>query len=106
MASTDDNGQFSRKMIVTLIGLFLVTVGFGLTAISPLLGAQFTIYVGGISGLVGLFLAGNIGAQFVDQKSATDQHAATVQAQVAAVMGPTSVSAPAGQLEASEVNPK
>ncbi len=71
----------SRKLLVTFVSMGIVTAGFFACGWLPLLGGQFPIFVGTITGLAGLAIAGNVGSQFVSQKGMTDQNIATVQAQ-------------------------
>ncbi len=69
----------STKFLAVCIGLGLILLGYLLTGLMPLLASQFTIYCGAISGLVMLFVTGNIGAQFVAAKAQTDQHRDAVE---------------------------
>lgn len=71
-------------MSIGLAGLGLVTVGFIATAFSPVLAGQYTVFVGAISGLCGLFMASNVAAQQVERKGATAQATAVVHAQASA----------------------
>ncbi len=71
--------KISRKLLVGLIGLGLITIGFLATALSPALAGQYTVFVGAISGMCGLFMVSNVGSQFVDRKGATEIHVAQVK---------------------------
>ncbi len=71
----------SRKLQVTFVSMGIVTAGFFACGWLPLLGGQFPIFVGTITGLAGLAIAGNVGSQFVNQKGITEQNVATVKAQ-------------------------
>lgn len=74
----------SRKLQVTFVAMGLATGGFMACGFLPLLGGQYALFVGTITGLAGLAIAGNVGSQFVNQKGITDQNVATVKAQAEA----------------------
>ncbi len=71
--------MISKKLLTILICLGLIMVGYLLTGLMPLLAGQFTVFCGAISGLAALQLAGNVGAQVVAAKEATDMHKASVE---------------------------
>lgn len=93
--------QMSKKMLMTLVAMGLASIGFLLCAWAPILAGQYTVFVGTISGLLGLFLAGKVAAQHVDQRAATDQHAATVKAAITSSSHPVSAQAQSADLDAA-----
>ncbi len=72
----------SKKMLMALVALVLVSAGFFACGWLPLLAAQYTTFVGAVSGILGLFLVGKVAAQHVEKKGETEQAVAVTKAQV------------------------
>lgn len=61
----DDGGFKSRKVVFAFVSLALIFGGWILTAPLPALAASYTTLVGAIMGVLGLFIGGQLGHQFV-----------------------------------------
>jgi hypothetical protein len=71
----DDGGYASRKLWVALIGMALVTAGFILSGIYPVLAGSFPAMIGGISALAALYMTGNVAQNWVVAKSVVPESA-------------------------------
>ncbi len=74
--------KVSRKLLMSLIGMALVTIGFAVCGFLPAAGGQYPVFVGAVGGLVGLFAASNVGSQLIERKGVTEVSVAQVEAGV------------------------
>jgi hypothetical protein len=51
--------MITRSFAVTLLGMILVTIGYGATTITPILASGYSVYWGAIASLVAAYVTHN-----------------------------------------------
>lgn len=66
----DDGGFLSRKLVITILAMLLITTGAFVSAWWPIFAASYGTFVGGILGCLGIYLTGNVTNKFLTDKNA------------------------------------
>lgn len=64
-----DGGFLSRKLLITMVGFGIICLTWVATAFWPALDPQYGTLVGGIIGLAGLYMTGNVANSIVVGKT-------------------------------------
>jgi hypothetical protein len=59
----------TRSFAVTILGLVLVSIGYGATTISPILASGYAVYWGAVASLVAAYVTHNAAKHHGDKES-------------------------------------